>query len=74
MARLHRGEQAAGKPTELDKGSWSGALKRTAREFKDDDLADRAGALTYFGILSIFPAILASCPSWAWSAHRRPSP
>jgi len=59
VATLHRDEEVAGKPTELDKGSWSGVLKRTAREFKDDDLADRAGALTYFGILSIFPAILA---------------
>ena len=43
MATLHRDERAAGRPTELDKGSWSGALKRTVREFKDDDLADRAG-------------------------------
>ena len=59
MAKLHRSEQTAGKPTELDKGSWAGVLKRTAGEFKDDDLADRAGALTYFGILSLFPAILA---------------
>ena len=59
MATLHRGEPAAGKPAALDKGSWLGALKRTVREFKDDDLADRAGALTYFGVLAIFPAILA---------------
>jgi len=34
-------------------------LKRTVREFKEDELADRAAALTYFGVLAIFPAILA---------------
>ncbi|CAM5583140.1 YihY/virulence factor BrkB family protein OS=Streptomyces tendae OX=1932 GN=GUR47_05010 PE=4 SV=1 [Streptomyces tendae] len=27
-------------------------------EFKDDELTDRAAALTYYGILSLFPAML----------------
>ena len=34
-------------------------LKRTVREFKEDELVDRAAALTYFGVLAIFPALLA---------------
>ena len=34
-------------------------LKRTVREFKEDELVDRAAALTYYGVLAIFPAILA---------------
>ena len=34
-------------------------LKRTVREFSDDDLTHWAAALTYYGILSIFPALLA---------------
>ena len=46
-------------PTDLDASSWSGVLSRTVREFKEDDLVDRAAALTYFGVLAIFPAILA---------------
>lgn len=29
------------------------------REFKEDELVDRAAALTYYGVLAIFPAILA---------------
>ncbi|MFE7776204.1 YihY/virulence factor BrkB family protein [Streptomyces sp. NPDC057445] len=33
-------------------------LKRTLKEFKDDELADRAAALTYYGILALFPALL----------------
>ena len=46
-------------PTDLDKGSFLGVLKRTFREFKEDNLTDWAAALTYYGILSIFPALLA---------------
>jgi membrane protein len=45
-------------PQELDRGSWAGVLKRTWREFKQDDLTDWAAALTYYGILSLFPGLL----------------
>ena len=34
-------------------------LKRTIREFKADNLTDWAAALTYYGVLSIFPALIA---------------
>jgi membrane protein len=34
-------------------------LKRTAKEFSDDNLTHWAAALTYYGVLSIFPALLA---------------
>ena len=40
-------------------GSWGDALRRTVREFKDDNLTDWAAALTYYSILAIFPALLA---------------
>jgi membrane protein len=33
-------------------------LRGTFKEFKDDELTDRAAALTYYGILSLFPALL----------------
>ncbi len=45
-------------PAKLDKRSWGGVLKRTFREFRQDDLADWAAALTYYGILSLFPGLL----------------
>src|ERR671922_766521 len=56
-----RGDErrAPERPLELSKSSWWGALRRTVREFKDDNLTDWAAALTYYGILSIFPALLA---------------
>jgi membrane protein len=34
-------------------------LKRTATEFRDDNLTDWAAALTYYGLLSLFPALIA---------------
>src|SRR4051812_35524888 len=46
-------------PTELTKRSWIGVLKRAAVEFQEDELGDRAAALTYYSVLSIFPAMLA---------------
>jgi membrane protein len=34
------------------------ALRRTGKEFSDDNLTDWAAALTYYGVLSIFPALI----------------
>ena len=44
-------------PTELGRRSWIAVLKRTWSEFREDDLTDRAAALTYYGILSLFPGL-----------------
>jgi membrane protein len=46
-------------PARLPKGSWRGVLKRTFSEFREDNLTDWAAALTYYGVLAIFPAIIA---------------
>ena len=45
-------------PTEMGSGSWLAAAKRTLGEFADDQLTDRAAALTYYAVLSIFPGLL----------------
>ena len=45
-------------PSDLDKRSWKGVLKRTVTEFKDDNCTDWAAALTYYGVLSLFPMLL----------------
>jgi membrane protein len=45
-------------PTDLKKQSWWGVLRRTVKEFREDNLTDWAAALTYYAILSIFPALL----------------
>jgi membrane protein len=59
MPRADAGGKPPEGPTDLKKPSWAGVLKRTVREFKEDELADRAAALTYYGVLAIFPAMLA---------------
>jgi membrane protein len=46
-------------PTELPKESWPAILKRTFKQFSEDQLTTWAAALTYFGVLSLFPMILA---------------
>src|SRR3954447_21634446 len=60
------GEEASGRfqrapesPSDLRARSWGGVLKRTAKEFQADNLTDWAAALTYYGVLSIFPALIA---------------
>jgi membrane protein len=45
-------------PTGLSARSWKAVLTRTVREFRDDNLTDWAAALTYYGILSIFPMLI----------------
>jgi membrane protein len=47
------------KPTELHRRSWGAVLKRTIKEFRKDNLTDWAAALTYYGVLALFPALIA---------------
>jgi membrane protein len=62
-----------GGPTDLNVRSWKGVATRTFREFREDNLTDWAAALTYYGVLAIFPALLALFRFWGWSARRPPS-
>ncbi|MEU9271751.1 YihY/virulence factor BrkB family protein [Streptomyces sp. NPDC048251] len=52
-------QRAPDSPKDLPKRSWGAVLKGTLKEFKKDELTDRAAALTYYGILALFPALLA---------------
>jgi membrane protein len=45
-------------PTKLDRHSWAGVLRRTVKQFMEDNLQDWAAALTYYGVLSVFPGLL----------------
>ncbi|MFI5895448.1 YihY/virulence factor BrkB family protein [Actinoplanes sp. NPDC051513] len=45
-------------PTQLRGKGWLAALRRTFAQFSDDNVSDWAAALTYYGVLSIFPAAL----------------
>jgi membrane protein len=53
---------AAGKPDspdDLAKPTWGYALRKTVREFMDDQCTDLAAALTYYAVLAMFPAAIA---------------
>jgi membrane protein len=39
-------------------GSWGAVLTRTVREFSEGSLFDWAAVLTYYSVLSIFPAVI----------------
>jgi membrane protein len=47
------------KPTGLPRRAWLDVVKRSFAEFREDNITDWAAALTYYGILSIFPALIA---------------
>ena len=57
MARFRRDKGPDG-PTDVGRGGWWAVLKRTVQEFRDDNLSDWAAALTYYGVLAIFPALI----------------
>jgi membrane protein len=57
--RKTRASSQPNDPSDLPRRAWGGVLKRTLGEFSEDNLTDWAAALTYYGILSIFPALIA---------------
>ncbi|MFI5585591.1 YihY/virulence factor BrkB family protein [Amycolatopsis sp. NPDC051758] len=55
MAGRHKEPEG---PGELSRRSWWAVLKRTVKQFGRDNLTDWAAALTYYGVLSIFPGMV----------------
>ncbi|WP_428964064.1 YihY/virulence factor BrkB family protein [Micromonospora fluostatini] len=51
-------DEGPSSPTRLSGGEWVATLRRTVREFSADGLTDWAAALTYYGVLSVFPGML----------------
>src|SRR3954447_9312965 len=56
--RQHREEAAPDDPTEIPKGGYWATAKRAFAEFRDDDMQTWAAALTYYAVLSLFPALI----------------
>jgi len=46
-------------PTDIRKPSWTYVLRKSVREFLKDDCTTLAAGLTYYAVLSIFPALIA---------------
>ncbi len=52
------GEAAPEQPTDLPRPAWGRVIKRTLKEFSSDHLTDLAAALTYYGVLAMFPMLI----------------
>ncbi|OAN39191.1 YihY/virulence factor BrkB family protein [Microbacterium sp. H83] len=46
-------------PAQLERRSWKYILVKTVREFTADQCVDAAAGLTYYAVLSLFPALIA---------------
>jgi membrane protein len=58
--RSHAGRRADYRPAGTDgRSSLFATVKRTFTEFSEDNMSDWAAALTYYGLLSLFPALIA---------------
>jgi YihY family inner membrane protein len=62
-------DRAPERPSELGRSGWVAALKRTVAEYRVDNLSDWAAALTYYGVLSIFPALLVLVSALGLTGH-----
>src|SRR6478672_12353164 len=59
MAQKNGNGTAPDGPTDIQGRSWWAVTKRTVKEFRRDNLTDWAAALTYYGMLALFPALIA---------------
>ena len=48
----------ADSPTDIQPSGWRNTLKRAVAEFRADDMLTWAAALTYYAVLSLFPALI----------------
>ena len=45
-------------PAQITRAGWRTILARSFQQFKEDAITDRAAALTYYGVLALFPGLL----------------
>jgi membrane protein len=64
-----REERAPDRPARLGLAGWREAIRRALKEYKADNLRDWAAALTYYGVLSIFPALLVLVSAIGLTGH-----
>ncbi|MFI5982372.1 YihY/virulence factor BrkB family protein [Streptomyces sp. NPDC051555] len=55
---VERAEERSSELPGRSSRAWWAVLRGTVAEFTNDELGDRAAALTYYGVLALFPALL----------------
>lgn len=58
--RASANEKKPDAPTHIEKRAWKYIFKRTISEFTKDQCTDAAAGLTYYTILAVFPALVAT--------------
>jgi membrane protein len=58
-SRAGDGNRNPDSPTDLTKPTWTYVAKKALREFQRDNAMDEAAGLTYYGVLALFPAMIA---------------
>lgn len=58
-AGAERDQEKASSPLKLTGATWKYSLKRSVSEFGRDQCSDLAAGLTYYAVLSVFPALIA---------------
>lgn len=61
-------------PTDIGRRPWVSVLWRTLRGVRDNQLTDAAAALTYYGVLAVFPALLAAVALLGLVGHSATQP
>src|SRR5881409_4150573 len=58
MATTEAAQRTDVGPDDIPRPGWKAILKRTVKEFKNDNLTDWGAALTYYAVLALFPALI----------------
>src|SRR2546423_1871080 len=58
MASAGTGEHRDVGPEDIPAPGWRAVLRRTVKEFRNDNLTDWAASLTYYAVLALFPALI----------------
>jgi membrane protein len=58
MASEHAEQRKDVAPDDIPAPGWKAILRRTVKEFSNDNLTDWAAALTYYAVLALFPALI----------------
>ena len=58
MASAGTGEHSDVGPEDIPAPGWRAVLRRTVKEFRNDNLTDWAAGLTYYAVLALFPALI----------------
>lgn len=66
--------EASQRVNNLRRDTWTGVLKRTYSEYRADNLTDLAAALTYYGVLALFPMLIVLVSVLGLAGHSATQP